>query len=259
MSQDEIDASAFNEAALALPNASAVTMNDKQDVEDVRAQYADLSDEALEFVDAAALEKLNAAEKVIGLIEQYNQAQAAAASAQAAISQAQSEAAAAQADLEKANTDKAAAEEALKKANDDKKAAEDALIKANDDKKAAEDALSTLITEKDALEAALQEAQNSVVTTLDKVSIKKAKGAKKKITVTWKKAADAKGYEIIVAKNKACTKDAKTFTVKKGSTVKKVIKKLAKGTYYVKVRAYKAYNGNTLYGAFSAAKKAKVK
>ena len=259
MSQDEMDAAAFNEAALALPNASAVTIDNKQDVAAVRAQYAELSDEALEFVDAAALEKLNAAEKVIGLIEQYNQAQTAAASAQAAISQAQSEAASAQAALEQANTDKAAAEEALKKANDDKKAAEDALTKANDEKKAAEDALATLITEKDALEAALQEAQNNVVTTLDKVSIKKAKGAKKKITVTWKKAADAKGYEIIIAKNKACTKDAKTFTVKKGSTVKKVIKKLAKGTYYVKVRAYKAYNGNTLYGAFSAAKKAKVK
>ena len=88
--------------------------------------------------------------------------------------------------------------------------------------------------------------------------IKKAKGAKKKITVTWKKTKGAKGYEIIIAKNKKGTKDARTYTVK-GNKAKKVIKKLKKGKYYVKVRAYKKYNGNTVYGSFSAAKKAKVK
>lgn len=36
-------------------------------------------------------------------------------------------------------------------------------------------------------------------------------------------------------------------------------KKLKKGTYYIKVRAYKTYKGKTIYGTFSKADKVIVK
>ena len=53
-------------------------------------------------------------------------------------------------------------------------------------------------------------------------------------------------------------KAAKTYTVKK-NVAKKVIKKLKKGKYFVKVRAYKVIKGNTVYGKYSKVKKVKVK
>ena len=44
------------------------------------------------------------------------------------------------------------------------------------------------------------------------------------------------------------------------SAVTKTVKNLKKGkTYTVKVRAYKAIDGKTYYGAYSAAKKVKVR
>lgn len=119
--------------------------------------------------------------------------------------------------------------------------------------------LTQALTDKETAETALKQAQGDAVTTLGKVSLKSAKGAKKKVTVKWKKAAGAAGYEVVIAKNKAGTKSASIYTVKKVSTVTKTVKGLAKGKYFVKVRAYKTYKGNTLYGAFSAAKKVTVK
>jgi len=109
-------------------------------------------------------------------------------------------------------------------------------------------------------EAKLAEAEKKLkeAKKIGKVQLKTIKGAKKKITVTWKKKTGVKGYEIIVAKNKAGTKDALTYSVK-GNKAKKVIKKLKKGKYFVKVRAYKTFNGNTLFGTWSTAKKVKVK
>ena len=48
-------------------------------------------------------------------------------------------------------------------------------------------------------------------------------------------------------------------SIKVKGAIKKVVKKLKKGKYYVKVRAWKSYKGNTLYGKYSKAKKVKVK
>ena len=146
--------------------------------------------------------------------------------------------------LAEAVIDKLDAEDKLAKA-------EDALKQAEADKKAAEGAL------KEA-EEALAKAEQDAFKALAKVSLKNVKGAKKKITVTWKKADGAKGYEVLISKNKKGTKAAKTYTVKKNAA-KKVIKKLKKGTYYVKVRAYKTIQGNTVYGKYSKVKKVKVK
>ena len=125
------------------------------------------------------------------------------------------------------------------------------LQKANEDKEALEKELKQAIKDKNA-------ALKNAVVAFGKPALKTVKGAKKKMTVTWKKLKGAKGYEIVVAKNKKGTKAAKTYIVK-GNKAKKVIKKLKKGKYFVKVRAYKYYKGNTIYSKYSVVKSVKVK
>ncbi|MCR5430736.1 MAG: hypothetical protein K6E58_05865, partial [Eubacterium sp.] len=92
------------------------------------------------------------------------------------------------------------------------------------------------------------------VTAPGKVVLSKVKAKKKKCTVMWNAVAGAVGYQINYKQKKA-----KTITVKANqlSTVIKKLKKKKKVT--VKVRAYKVYGVDTIYGAWSSAKKVKVK
>lgn len=93
-----------------------------------------------------------------------------------------------------------------------------------------------------------------------KVKIKKVKAAKKgkKATVTWKKVSDAAGYQVTYSLKKKF-KNAKTITVS-ASKAKTVLKKLKKNKkYYVKVRAFKTYRGQTYYGNYSKVKKVTIK
>lgn len=90
-----------------------------------------------------------------------------------------------------------------------------------------------------------------------KVSIKSAKNAKKKsIVVKYKKATNAKGYQVWWATSKKFKKAKKKFTTKLTYKIKKLKKKK---TYYVKVRAYNLNGKEKLYGAFSKVKKVKIK
>ncbi|MCQ2496359.1 MAG: Ig-like domain-containing protein [Lachnospiraceae bacterium] len=90
-------------------------------------------------------------------------------------------------------------------------------------------------------------------------AVKKLTAAKKALTVTWKKVAGVKGYEIRYSLKKNMA-SSKTVDIKKASTVKKKISKLkAKKTYYVQIRTY-VMNGKTkVYSDWSAAKSIKVK
>ena len=91
-------------------------------------------------------------------------------------------------------------------------------------------------------------------------SIKKVKGAKKAILVTWKKVSGVNGYEIQVATNKKFKKNKKTVTIKKQKTTKTTVKKLkAKKKYYVRVRTYKIVNGKKVYSSWSKVKSVKTK
>ena len=76
--------------------------------------------------------------------------------------------------------------------------------------------------------------------------------------VSWKKVADADGYQIY----RSATKNGKYKRIKtssKASTTYTSVK-LKKGkTYYYKMRAYKVVNGKKIYSSFTAPKKAKVK
>ncbi len=85
------------------------------------------------------------------------------------------------------------------------------------------------------------------------------KGAKKSVSVVWKKTEGADGYVICYA-TKSCFEKAKTIRVKGNAKTAKAIRKLkSKQTYYVKVKAYRNVNGATIYSKYSAKKKVKVK
>ncbi len=87
-----------------------------------------------------------------------------------------------------------------------------------------------------------------------KAKVAKSKKSTKKVTLTWKKAANAKGYQVVVSK-----KNKKHF--KKVKTVKKnkAVLKWKKGTYYVKVRAYNKSGKTTKTGKYSKTIKVVVK
>lgn len=106
---------------------------------------------------------------------------------------------------------------------------------------------------------------SSVTPTPKPISVKKVTGVKaknvkgKKMKVTWKKVAGAKGYRIVYATDSKFKKNKRTISITKNSTAK-TIAKLKKGkTYYVKVQAYKKNGAKKVYGKYSAVKKAKIK
>ena len=80
-------------------------------------------------------------------------------------------------------------------------------------------------------------------------------GGKKKITVKYTKVTGATGFEVKYKLGKKTV--TKTFKAKKNAT--KAIKKLAKGTYKVQVRAYVKQGSNTAYSKWTKASKVKVK
>ena len=89
---------------------------------------------------------------------------------------------------------------------------------------------------------------------------KVAWSGKKVITIRWKKASGAQGYQITLGTNRKMTKNKKVVTVKGAATVSKKVKKLKSGkTYYVKIRGWRAQNGKKVYGAWSSVKKIKKK
>ena len=91
-----------------------------------------------------------------------------------------------------------------------------------------------------------------------KPDISSVKGAKKKLTVSWKEVAGADGYKVLVSEKKNF-KNAKSVIVKaKTSATVKSLKK--NKTYFVKVCAYtEDYAGKKEFGKYSAVKKGKVK
>ena len=100
----------------------------------------------------------------------------------------------------------------------------------------------------------------TVISKPKSASIKKVKGAKKAVSVEWKKVSGVSGYEIQVATDKKFKKNKKTVTIKKQKTTKTTVKKLkAKKKYYVRVRTYKIVNGKRAYSSWSKVKSVKTK
>ena len=84
----------------------------------------------------------------------------------------------------------------------------------------------------------------------------KAKGQKKKATVTWKSLGNGYQYEVYKSL-KVSGGFKKAATAKKAKAVVKKLK--SKKTYYVKVRGFKTVNGKKVYTQFSDAVSVKVK
>ena len=100
----------------------------------------------------------------------------------------------------------------------------------------------------------------TVISKPKSASIKKVKGAKKAVSVEWKKVSGVSGYEIQLATDKKFKKNKKTVTIKKQKTTKTTVKKLkAKKKYYVRVRTYKIVNGKKVYSSWSKVKSVKTK
>lgn len=89
---------------------------------------------------------------------------------------------------------------------------------------------------------------------------KAVKASGKKITVTVNKVSGAAGYQVTYATKKTF-KGSKNVNVAKFSAKTKnvTIKSLKKGTYYVKVRAYKKSGSKKVYGAYSKVISVKIK
>lgn len=87
-----------------------------------------------------------------------------------------------------------------------------------------------------------------------KVVVKKSKKKKKSVTVSWKKAANAKGYRIALSKKKNGKYKKVTDTKKTKYTFKKT-----KGTYYVKLTAYVVKSDKATFSKATKPVKFKVK
>lgn len=97
-------------------------------------------------------------------------------------------------------------------------------------------------------------------TATDKTKITKTKGAKKKLTVNWKKISKATGYQVQVATDKKFTKNKKSVTISKNKTISTTIKKLkGKKKYYIRVRTYRKVAGKKVYSSWSSIKNVKTK
>ena len=97
-------------------------------------------------------------------------------------------------------------------------------------------------------------------TSTDKTKISNLKGAKKKLTLNWKKISKATGYQIQVATDKKFTKNKKSVTISKSGTISTTIKKLkSKKKYYVRVRTYRKVGGKKVYSSWSSVKNVKTK
>ncbi len=91
-----------------------------------------------------------------------------------------------------------------------------------------------------------------------KVKLKSPKS--KTIKITWKKDAQADGYQIQYARNAKFTKNKKQVLIAKKTKGSRKIKRLAKGRkYFVRIRAYKKIDGKKCYGAWSKAARVKCK
>ncbi len=86
-----------------------------------------------------------------------------------------------------------------------------------------------------------------------KAKIKNKKAKKKNIRLSWKKQSKASGYQVKISKKKK-----KGYKKLANTKKNKLTFKRKKGTYYVKVRAYKKQNNKTYWGTYSKVLKIKL-
>ncbi len=97
--------------------------------------------------------------------------------------------------------------------------------------------------------------------TLAKPKVTKATGARKALTLRWKKTGGyTAGYQVQLARDAKFTKGMKKLTVSKAKTTAATVKSLkAKTRYQVRIRSYARIGGKTYYSGWSAVKAARTK
>ncbi len=242
-----------------LPDPEDLTLEDKADVEAAVAMYEELDYIQQTYVFTSQANKLKVAEVTIAKLQ-----------AEADLETAKEEAAAAKKAEEDANKEAAAAKKAAEDANKEaaasEKAAEDAKKDAAAAEKAAEDANKEAAAAKadaDAAKAAVEKAEADLKAANDEIAVLKkqvkkvkAKGQKKKASVSWKKLGSGYKYEVYTA-TKPNGKFKKAATTGKAKAAVKKLK--SKKTYYVKVRGFKTVNGKKVYTQFSDTVSVKIK
>ena len=87
-----------------------------------------------------------------------------------------------------------------------------------------------------------------------KAKFKKVKTAKRSITLKWKKAKRATGYQIAYSTSKRFKKHTKYITLKKRNITSKKIRKLkSQKRYYIKIRSFKKIRKGRICSKWSKA------
>lgn len=92
------------------------------------------------------------------------------------------------------------------------------------------------------------------ISKIAKTSIKSINAKSKGFTVSWNKASNSSGYQIMYSTSSKFS-TSKTLTVSSSTTFSKTVSKLlAKKKYYVKVRSYRTINSKKYYSSWSGYK-----
>ena len=257
------EAKAAAEAAAAVPGQGAVTA--AQDAEKAAQDAQSSAEEAAKAAEDAVAEAQKAVDTAATEADKAT-AEEMLKSAQAAAKEANDAA---------VNAKIAAADARVATAAAEREAAKAAQSSAEAERDAARAAQSNAESERDAANAALARAESAVATaeaqrdavkyTPAKVKLRKVFKGRKKANVKWKTIRkNVKGYQIQVV-NKKTGKVVRTVKVKqkkklaKKKNIYKVVKKLKKGRYKIRVRAYNVVKGKTYYGKWSRTKTVRIR
>lgn len=91
-----------------------------------------------------------------------------------------------------------------------------------------------------------------------KQKVKSGKASGRKVTITWQEDEDADGY-VLYRSTKSGSGFKKISTYSKSTRTRYQSSRMARGTYYYKVRSYVVIGGKKYYGAYSKVKKVTVR
>ena len=239
---------AAEEAQAAAEEAERKAKIEQQNAKDAQDK-AETAQQKAEEAQSKAETAQEAAEKAKGEAEA---AKLAAETAKGEAEAAKQAAETAKGEAEKAKAEAETAKQAAETAKAEAEAAQQKAEKAAQEASSSDSETSKQIKElQDSLEktaAELAALKDTLAAKENKVTGLKLKSKARKITVTWKKNADADGYQVQFK-----LKSAKKYkTLKTLTGIKAVSKKLKKGKkYQFRVATYKTVNGKKIYGKWA--------
>lgn len=266
--QAKADAQTAREAAETAKTNAEIAAQNAAAAETAAQTAKDKAEKASQAADnakaAAETAADNASEAKIKAEAARDQAKKASQEAETARDQAADYQAAAEAARDSAAVQASLAEAARKAAEAARKAAEEAEKRTEEILKRAhaeaEELLKKARQEAEDMQERMELLYEKASFRVEKAKVRKVRSTgKRQLTVTWKKIKGAEGY-VLQYGTKSSFKGAKTVMIKKGTTISKKIKKLTSGKiYYVRVKAYRTFDGKKVYTAVSVKKKVRVK